>query len=293
MDLVSKIPRRLAILGVGLMGGSFALALRQVAPQMHIAGYDRDEVNLAAARQLGVIDQGSVDLASVVREADMVLMAVPVGQMAELFELMAPHLNPVAVVTDVGSTKAGLVEAARRYLGPAVTRFVPGHPIAGAELSGVRAAQGGLFQDRTVILTPLEETLPHPLAWVRSCWELCGARVECQTVTRHDEIFGVVSHLPHLLSFALVYEIAQRPDAATLFRFAASGFRDFTRIAGSNAEMWRDISLANRGVLKVELSRYRDQLEQLMEWLDTADGAALEDFMRKARTARRQWQEGS
>ncbi|NDU86165.1 MAG: prephenate dehydrogenase/arogenate dehydrogenase family protein [Ferrovum sp.] len=285
------MPRRIAILGVGLIGGSFALALRQAVPDVFIVGYDRDEVNLAAARQLGVIDRGTAALAQAVQEADLILMAVPVGQMPLLFEQMRPHLNPAAVITDVGSTKVTLVEMARAHLGEAITRFVPGHPIAGAELSGVRAAHPDLFRERTVVLTPLAETSSMSYEWVCRCWESCGAKVEQQTVERHDEIFGIVSHLPHLLSFSLVHDIAVRDDAATLFRHAAGGFRDFTRIAGSNAEMWRDISLANRTVLMAELTRYQDQLTQLSQWLEERDGAALEEFFKRARDARRRWQE--
>lgn len=287
---LSKVPRRLALLGVGLIGGSFAGAMRQAFPGLVISAYDRDELNLALARQLGVIDSGSADLAQVVDQADLVMLAVPVGQMPGLMAELAPLLNPATVITDVGSTKTQVVEAARQYLGAALSRFVPGHPIAGAEASGVRAAQADLFRERTVVLTPLPETDPYSLDWVRDCWLRCGAQVEVQTVRRHDEIFAAVSHLPHLLSFALVHEIAERPDAATLFRFAAGGFRDFTRIAASNAQMWRDISLGNREILLEELARYRVQIDQLSHWLEEQDGASLEAYFQRARQARREWQ---
>lgn len=287
---LAKPPRRLALLGVGLIGGSFARAMRQAFPQLFISGYDRDEVNLAAARQLSVIDVGSSDLAQVVDQADLILVAVPVGQMASIFQQLAQVIHPASLLTDVGSTKAQVVEAARLFLGDALPRFVPGHPIAGAELSGVRAASADLFRERTVVLTPLAETLTYPVDWVRFCWERCGAQVEIQTVQRHDEIFAAVSHLPHLLSFALVHDIAERRDAATLFRFAAGGFRDFTRIAGSHAEMWRDISLANKTALLVELERYRQQIDRLSHWLEDDDGEALEAYFQRARQARREWQ---
>ncbi|MBU6504494.1 MAG: prephenate dehydrogenase/arogenate dehydrogenase family protein [Betaproteobacteria bacterium] len=286
-------PRCLAVIGVGLIGGSFALALREAVGDLRIVGYDRDEVNLAAARHLGVVDVAAHDVATAVREADLVLVAVPVGQVGSVLEDLAPALSPTAIVTDVGSTKTSVVNAARAALGPAFERFVPGHPIAGAEHSGVRAARADLFEDRAVVLTPVEDTDELPRDIMRKCWEACGARVEEMSVARHDAIFGVVSHLPHLLSFALVYDIASRVDADTFFRFAASGFRDFTRIAASSPEMWRDISLANRDVLLLEIARYREQLDRLSDLLAQEDGRALEAFFRLAREARRNWNETS
>lgn len=290
-ELFQKHPRRLAVIGVGLIGGSFALALREAAREVHIVGYDRDEINLAAARHMGVVNSTVHDAAAAVRDADMVMIAVPVGQFEGVLQEIAPALNPSAIITDVGSTKGSVVRAAQTMLGPAFERFVPGHPIAGAEHSGVRAARADLFRDRSVVLTPVEGTHELPRDIMRKCWEACGARVEEMTVTRHDAIFGVVSHLPHLLSFALVYDIATRVDADTFFRFAASGFRDFTRIAGSSPEMWRDIGLANRDVLLLEITRYREHLERLSQLLTQQDGAALEAFFRVAREARRSWTE--
>ncbi len=286
-----KHPRRLAVIGVGLIGGSFALAMREAAREVQVVGYDRDEINLAAARHLGVVNNVVHDAATAVREADMVMIAVPVGQFETVLHEIVPALSATAVVTDVGSTKGSVVRAARAILGPAFERFVPGHPIAGAEHSGVRAARADLFRDRSVVLTPVDEghELPHQI--MRKCWEACGAHVEEMSVARHDAIFGVVSHLPHLLSFALVYDIATRVDADTFFRFAASGFRDFTRIAGSSPEMWRDIGLANRDVLLLEIARYREHLDRLSELLTQQDGAALEEFFRVAREARRGWTE--
>ena len=290
-DDFGKPPRRLAVIGVGLIGGSFALALREAVGEIRIVGYDRDEVNLAAARHLGVVDTVAHDVAAAVREADVVLVAVPVGQVGDVLEAAAPALSPTAIITDVGSTKASVVRAAREALGPAFERFVPGHPIAGSEHSGVRAARADLFHDHSVVLTPAEGSDELPRDIMRKCWEACGAHVEEMSVARHDAIFGVVSHLPHLLSFALVHDIASRVDADTFFRFAAGGFRDFTRIAASSPEMWRDISLANRDVLLLEIARYRDQLDRLADLLAREDGAALETFFRLAREARRNWNE--
>ena len=290
-ELFQKHPRRLAVIGVGLIGGSFALALREAVREVHIVGYDRDELNLAAARHLSVVNSVVHDAAAAVRDADMVMIAVPVGQFEAVLQEIAPALSPAAIVTDVGSTKGSVVRAARAILGPAFERFVPGHPIAGAEHSGVRAARSDLFRDRSVVLTPVEGGHELPRDIMRKCWEACGAHVEEMTVARHDAIFGVVSHLPHLLSFALVYDIATRVDADTFFRFAASGFRDFTRIAASSPEMWRDIGLANRDVLLLEIARYREHLDRLSELLTRQDGEALEDFFRVAREARRGWTE--
>lgn len=285
----SKPPRCLAVIGVGLIGGSFAMALREAVGDLRIVGYDRDEVNLAAARHLGVVDSVAHDIPTAVREADVILVAVPVGQVQSVFEAVAPALSPTAIVTDVGSTKATIVQAARETLGTAFARFVPGHPIAGAEHSGVRAARTDLFQSRAVVLTPAEGADELPRDIMRKCWEACGAHVEEMSVARHDAIFGVVSHLPHLLSFALVYDIASRVDSDTFFRFAASGFRDFTRIAASSPEMWRDISMANREVLLLEIARYRECLDRLTHLLTQEDGPALETFFRLAREARRNW----
>ena len=292
-DAGRNSPRALAIIGVGLMGGSFALAMREAVGDIRIVGYDRDEVNLAAARHLGVVDQTAHDIAAAVRDADLVMLAVPVGQMEEVLRQAAPVLSPTAIVTDVGSTKLSVVRAARSVLGPAFERFVPAHPIAGAENSGVRAARADLFHGRTVVITPAEGGHELPRDILRKCWEACGAQVEEMSVSRHDAIFGVVSHLPHLLSFALVYDIATRVDADTFFRFAASGFRDFTRIAASSPEMWRDIALANRDVLLLEIAHYREHLDRLSELLAREDSAGLESLFKLARAARRTLNETS
>ncbi len=292
-DLIQKPPQRLAIIGVGLIGGSFALAMREATRDVHIVGCDRDEINLAAARHLGVINSAVHEAAAAVHGADMVLIAVPVGQFESVLQQITPTLSSTAIITDVGSTKGSIVRSAQAILGSAFKRFVPGHPIAGAEYSGVRAARADLFRNRSVVLTPVEGGDKLPCEIMRKCWEACGAQVEEMSVLRHDAIFGVVSHLPHLLSFALVYDIATRVDADTLFRFAASGFRAFTRIAGSSPEMWRDIGLANRDVLLLEIARYREHLDRLSELLTQQNATGLEEFLRLAREARRSWAENS
>jgi prephenate dehydrogenase len=219
----------------------------------------------------------------------VVLLAAPVGQYPTLFQAMAPAIGPATVVTDAGSTKGDVAAAARGMLANALARFVPGHPIAGGERSGALAADPALFEGRNVILTPLAETAPASVARVTALWSACGARVSTLTPEHHDRIFAAVSHLPHVLASALVAELAQRPDGATLLAHAGSGFRDFTRIAASSPEMWRDIALANRGPLCDELQRFRDAIDEILRGLAAGDGAALDALFERAAQTRRRW----
>lgn len=280
---------KLAIFGVGLIGGSFALALREAGAVGEIAGVGRSAETLRAALDLGVIDRIAADAADAVSHADLVLLAMPVGQMGPVMRQIAPHLTAGSAVTDAGSTKQDVVALAREHLGNHLACFVPGHPIAGAENSGVTAARAELFRDRNTVLTPLLESNPVAVELTASAWRACGAQVAQMSAAEHDAIFAAVSHLPHLLAFALVDDIASKANAAELFRYAASGFRDFTRIAASSPEMWRDICLANRDALLNELDAYQGQLARLREMLDKSDGAGLERVFQQARQARRQW----
>lgn len=280
---------KLVIFGVGLIGGSFALALREAGAVTEIVGVGRTMGNLRAAVELGVIDSAAPIAASAVKGADAVLLAMPVGQMGGVMESIAPYLEAHTVVTDAGSTKGDVVALARRHLAGHLGQFVPAHPIAGAEQSGVAAARADLYRGRNVVLTPLPETAPEAVERAKALWTACGASVTEMTADAHDRIFAAVSHLPHLLAFALVDEIARRPDAAELFGYAASGFRDFTRIAGSSPEMWRDISLANRDALLHELDAYARQLARLRELVANGDGAALEALFRHASETRNAW----
>ncbi|MCU0868706.1 MAG: prephenate dehydrogenase/arogenate dehydrogenase family protein [Burkholderiales bacterium] len=283
--------RCLAIVGVGLIGGSAALALKRAAAVERVIGVGRSRANLDRALQLGVIDAIETDAAAAAAQADTVLVATPVGQIADVFAAIAPVLRPGAVVTDGGSTKQDVVAAARAQLGAALSRFVPAHPIAGAEHSGVAAARADLYDGRNVVLTPLDETAVDAVDRVDALWAACRARVSRMTPAAHDATFAAVSHLPHVLAYALVDSIVTRADAQALLRFAASGFRDFTRIASSAPEMWRDICLANRDALLVELDRYADALAMFRAQIAASDGAALEARFAAARDARNAWLE--
>lgn len=281
--------RRLAIIGVGLIGGSLALALRRKGLVEEVVGTGRGRPNLEQARRLGVIDRIADTPAEAVRDADLVLVATPVGAMPEVFAAIAPALGPEGIITDAGSTKMDVVAAARQHLGPRIAGFVPGHPIAGAERSGVKAARPELFTDRHLILTPLPENDPAAVQRVQALWEACGARVERLPPEEHDRVFAAVSHLPHLAAFALMEELAGRDNADTFFRYAGSGFRDFTRIAGSHPEMWRDIALANHTAVLAELRRYIAKLGEIGALIEQGDGQALEELFARARAAREEW----
>lgn len=282
---------KLVILGVGLIGGSLALALRQAGAAGEIVGLGRSRENLESALALGIVDRIETDLTAAVKDADMVLLAVPVAAMRPAMAALAPFLDPHTIVTDVGSTKRDVLGYAHQHLPGHLARFVAAHPIAGAEKSGATAARADLFQGRNVVITPMPDNDPAAVRAVTSLWEQCGARVSHMSPQHHDAIFAAVSHLPHLLSFALVDEFAARPNAAELFGYAAGGFRDFTRIAGSHPEMWRDICLANRDALLQELDAYQGQLNRLRVLLEQGNGAALEQVFAQASQARQAWEE--
>jgi prephenate dehydrogenase len=280
---------KIVIFGVGLIGGSFALALRKVNAVNEVVGFGRSAASLEQAKQFGIINRIGDDVAREVCDADLVLLATPVAQMAELFARIAPYLGAHTLVTDGGSTKGDVVAAARANLGNKISQFIPAHPIAGAEKSGAAAALADLYCGKKVVLTPLPENSKEAVARVRKAWELCGAVVSELTPQQHDEVFAAVSHLPHLLSFALVHDLAQRENRDQLLSFAASGFRDFTRIAASSPEMWRDISLANRDALMCEVKHYADELYVVYQALENNDAAKLEEIFSLAREVRSAW----
>ena len=278
----------IAIFGVGLIGGSFALALKAAGAGRRVIGFGRNPKNLDRALELGVIDELGLDPA-VVAEADFVLIATPVGQMGAVMRAIAPHLTPGTVLTDGGSTKQDVVALAYRAFKKKAGQFVPGHPIAGAEHSGVAAARADLYRERKVVLTPLPENRAASVRKVRDAWRLCGARLFRMQPAEHDRVFAAVSHLPHLLSYALVDQVARHPNGKQLFDYAAGGFRDFTRIASSHPEMWRDICVANRKALLAELTGYERELAEVKRMLQKGDAAALEKVFDRARTARNKW----
>ena len=283
---------KLAIFGVGLIGGSFSLALKRAGAVGGVVGIGRGRANLDVARAQGIADRTyTIDEAwdAELQDADLVLLAAPVGQLPELLGAIATCIGPRTIVTDAGSTKQDVIAAARARLGRAFARFVPGHPIAGTEHSGAMAAFDTLFRDRNVVLTPVAETLPEAVARVDACWKACGGIISILEPARHDALFAAVSHLPHALAFALVAELAARPDARDYFRHAAGGFRDFTRLASSHPEMWRDICVANRVALRAELDAFRAQLARIDRMLADADGDALATLFAAARSARNTW----
>ena len=283
---------RVAVIGVGLIGGSFALALKRAGACASVVGVGRNPDNMRVAKERGIVDSVEADVAVAVRDADLVLVATPVAQFPELFARIVPSLAPSALVMDAGSTKQDVVAAARSALGSRIAQFVPAHPIAGAEHSGAAAAKADLFAGKRVVLAPVAENPASMVDAAAAAWEACGARISRMSATEHDAVFAAVSHLPHMLAYALVHEVAQRDNSGQLFGYAAGGFRDFTRIASGHPEMWRDICVANRDALVAELDRYADRLRALRAPLAAGDGPALEAVFSEARDARNRWLAG-
>jgi prephenate dehydrogenase len=280
---------KVVVIGVGLIGGSFALALKQAGAVREVVGMGRSRQALERALALGIVDAITTSPEQALRGASLVLIATPVAQTGAILAALAPFLEAGTIVTDAGSTKSDVVLAARAALGDKLHQFVPGHPIAGRESNGPDAAIADLYAGKKTVLTPLAENRHGDIALVADAWRACGAAIHQLSPQQHDQVFAAVSHLPHLLAFALVDDIARKPHADLLFQYAASGFRDFTRIAGSSAEMWRDISLANRDALLAELDAYLAQLTTLRGHLAGHDGAAIEAVYANARRARRAW----
>lgn len=283
--------KKIVIFGVGLIGGSFALALKKAGAHTQFVGVGRTMATLERAKELGIIDVGSNSVADALVDADLVLIAAPVAQTGAILASIAPHLQSGTIVTDAGSTKSDVVAAARAALGAKIAQFVPGHPIAGRELNGPDAAIADLYIGKKVVLAPLAENSPEDVERVAAAWRKCGAIIHQLTPEKHDGVFAAVSHLPHLLAYALVDDLAKKPHADLLFEYAASGFRDFTRIAGSSPEMWRDISIANQSALLTELDSYLLQLTSMRSALAQGDGAALEAVYANAQRARLNWQQ--
>lgn len=277
---------QICIIGVGLIGGSLARALRSAGFCQEIIGAGRSADNLEKAVSLGVIDRFETDLAKAVVDADVIVLAVPVGAIKPVLESIKDKMKPNAILTDVGSTKASVVADVKAVLGEACSHFVPGHPIAGTEQSGVEASFAELFKDRRVILTPLSETDSNSTVLVRAMWESAGAEVSEMSVAHHDDVLAATSHLPHLLAFSLVDTLAQMDEQTEIFKFAAGGFRDFTRIASSDPVMWHDICLANHDAIIKILDRFTTDLDELKNAMNNSDSNKILEIFKRAREAR-------
>jgi len=287
VEAVATLPV-LAVVGVGLIGGSFAAALRRAGAVGRVLGVGRNRKSLQEAVSLGLIDAEATP-EEAAAQADIILLAVPVGATRALLEAMRPHLRPATLITDAGSTKADVAEAARAALGDRIGQFVPGHPIAGAEKTGPSAASAHLYEGRTVILTPLDENDAWARRQVTRFWEVCGARVVLMDPGIHDVVLASVSHVPHFLSSVYMWQVASAENSDLRMELAGSGFRDFTRIAAGSPEMWRDIFLANREAMLSELAEVRASLDRAEEALRAGDGRQLHDFLERAALARRFW----
>ena len=277
---------RLCVIGVGLIGGSLARALRDAGHVREIVGASRNPVHLQRAVELGVIDRFDTDLASAVQGADMIFVSVPLGAMGAVFRSIRDALTDGAVVTDGGSVKASVVADISEAIGEIPSWFVPGHPIAGTEQSGVDASFSELYKDRRVILTPLAETDATAVSRVRAMWEAVGATVSEMDVTHHDEVLAATSHLPHVLAYTLVESLARMSEQREIFEYAAGGFRDFTRIASSDPVMWRDICLANGEAVLNMLERFNRDLASLSEAIRASDGDRILQIFSEAKSAR-------
>jgi prephenate dehydrogenase len=277
---------RLCVIGVGLIGGSLARALRDAGFCRQVVGAGRNPQHLQTAVDLGVIDRYETDLALAVAGADMVLVAVPLGAMATVFSAIKGHLAEGAVVTDAGSAKGGVIEAVTQAFNGLPPSFVPGHPIAGTEQSGVEASFAGLYKHRRVILTPLPETDSHAIDRVRDMWEAAGAHVVIMDPVHHDAVLAATSHLPHVLAYTLVETLARLGDDGEVFDYAAGGFRDFTRIASSDPVMWRDICLANGDAIQLMIEHFVAALQGLTIAIQNRDGQQLLELFTSAKAAR-------
>ncbi len=280
---------RLALIGCGLMGGSFALALRQAGRVAQVAGFSASQATRQKALQLGVIDIACTSAAEAVQGADLVLAAVPVGAMHSSFAAMRPALQPDALLMDVGSTKCDVIAAAQATLGERLPCFVPAHPIAGKEVAGIEYADATLYQGRRTILTPLPQTSISNIQAAHRVWTAIGSHVSTMTPEAHDATFAAVSHLPHVLAFAAVNALTAQAQSAVFLEMAGPGFRDFSRIAASDAAVWRDILSANQAEVLTQIAHFRAALDQFETALKRGDAAALQQLIDQASSVRSAW----
>lgn len=276
----------LCVIGVGLIGGSLALSLKQAGYVKTVTGLGRSVENLQKAKTLGVIDQYETDYAKAVSQADMIFVAVPIGAMSQVFEKIRPHLKPGTIVTDGGSAKQTIIESAINIFADNINQFVPGHPIAGTEKSGAEAAFDSLYKKRRVILTPLKENTQESVQAVRDMWEKAGAIVDEMTAEHHDLVLAGTSHLPHILAFGLVDCLNNVKEVDEIFKYAAGGFRDFTRIASSDPVMWRDICINNSAAILTMMESYQVEIDRLKTAIQNADSEQLLELFSNAKQAR-------
>lgn len=277
---------KLCIIGVGLIGGSLARALKKAGAVREVVGCGRDVAHLEKAKALGVIDFFETDISLAVKDCDMVVVAVPLGAMQSVFEKIAPVITDDMVITDVGSAKESVVKAANAAFNTIPKTLVPGHPIAGTEKSGVEASFAELYENRRVIITPLETSSSDAVSKVNSMWQACGAEVVETTIEHHDKVLAATSHLPHMLAFSLVDTLSKMDAKSEIFDFAAGGFRDFTRIASSDPDMWRDICLANGDALVEMIKKFVDDLQQLSSAIENNDSGYLKETFSRAKKSR-------
>ena len=277
---------KLAIIGVGLIGSSLSLALKQAAAVQQVIGFGRNQANLARGVELGVLDDFADSIESCVSQADVIVVAVPLGAMQQVFAELQPFAKKEAVITDVGSAKGAVVSAARAELGSRFSRFVPGHPIAGTEKSGVEAGFSSLYQNRRVILTPGERTDEDAIAVIDEMWRHCGAIMEYLSVEHHDKVLAATSHLPHMLAYALVHHLSNLNDHEEIFRYASGGFRDFTRIASSDPVMWRDVCISNGEALVSLIEQYQGELDRVKSAIEAGDADELLRLFGRAKSER-------
>jgi len=277
---------RLAIIGVGMIGASLALALKQARAVNHVVGCSRNQLNLQKGVDLGVIDSYTASIAEAASSADVVVLATPLGAMKQVFVQIADIISEHTVITDTGSAKGYVIEAAQTVLGDKISQFVPGHPIAGAEKSGIEAGLADLYQNRRVIITPLESTDPEAVAKIENMWQACGASIEYLGVDHHDKVLAATSHLPHMLAYGLVNYLSSLNDHDEIFKYAAGGFRDFTRIASSDPVMWRDVCISNGEALLTLIEGYKNELDQVSVAIRDGDRDRLLELFGKAKFER-------
>ncbi len=287
---MTALINNLCVIGTGLIGGSFSLALKEAGACKKVVGAGRSEETLQKALQLNIIDSYETDIAEAVKDAELIFVSVPLGAMANVFEKIAAGLkqagNDKAIITDAGSSKQQVLQLAKKIFTFNHGRFVAGHPIAGTENSGPTAAFAELYKNRRVILTPTENTDSDAIKTVTELWQKIGAEVETMDAEHHDKVLAATSHLPHLIAFGLVHCLENIEDIEDVFRFAAGGFRDVTRIASSDPTMWRDICLNNQQPILDMMKRYKDELDMLYNALDAGDGEKLMEVFQHAKQTR-------